>query len=281
MVSRIKQLLDWQQLSSTQFADRIGVGRPVVSHILSERNKPSLEVVQRVIAAFPEISLAWLLSGNGPMLATEADAASVPSSETSFNNSASTSIPVDSASTLNTSEVPAAHPDELVAIEPLAQAAIAASPNLPGIRTVEPLAASIPVAVTESLPPTTPAPARFRASKPADQLAAPAAPAAMASLPTAATLSPEGSATVATTLGGNTTTSNNAAPEPKASGVTVIPSGTARPLPTDSVATATSAPQSAASNAAILAQGLAEPGKAIRRIVIFYRDGSFADYQPE
>jgi len=26
---------------------------------------------------------------------------------------------------------------------------------------------------------------------------------------------------------------------------------------------------------------LSEPGKAIRRIVIFYRDGSFADYQPE
>jgi hypothetical protein len=26
---------------------------------------------------------------------------------------------------------------------------------------------------------------------------------------------------------------------------------------------------------------LAESGKAIRRIVIFYRDGSFADYQPE
>jgi DNA-binding XRE family transcriptional regulator len=280
MVSRIKQLLDWQQLSSTQFADRIGVGRPVVSHILSERNKPSLEVVQRVIAAFPEISLAWLLSGNGPMLATEADAASVPSSETSFGDSASTSIPVDSASTLDTSEVPAAHPDEPVAIEPLAQAAIAASPNLPGIRTVEPLAASIPVAVTESLPPTTPAPARFRANKSTGQLAA-AAPVAVASLPTAATLSLEGPATVATTLGGNTTTSNNAAPEPKASGVPVIPSGTARPLPTDSVATTTSAPQSAASNAAILAQGLAEPGKAIRRIVIFYRDGSFADYQPE
>jgi hypothetical protein len=36
-----------------------------------------------------------------------------------------------------------------------------------------------------------------------------------------------------------------------------------------------------ASPEAALLPFLGESGKAIRRIVIFYRDGSFADYQPE
>ncbi|MEJ7666551.1 MAG: helix-turn-helix transcriptional regulator [Hymenobacter sp.] len=77
MVTRIRQLLEEKQLTPTQFADLIGVGRPVVSHILSERNKPSLEVVQRVVEAFPEIALPWLLRGTGPMLA-EAEASPTP-----------------------------------------------------------------------------------------------------------------------------------------------------------------------------------------------------------
>jgi hypothetical protein len=42
------------------------------------------------------------------------------------------------------------------------------------------------------------------------------------------------------------------------------------------------APEVAAvSNPAAALSFLGEPGKAIRRIVIFYRDGSFSDYVPE
>ncbi|KAA9327454.1 helix-turn-helix transcriptional regulator [Hymenobacter busanensis] len=67
MVDRIRQLLQARQLSPTQFADTIGVARPIVSHILSGRNKPSLEVVQKIIAAFPDLSMAWLLTGQGQM----------------------------------------------------------------------------------------------------------------------------------------------------------------------------------------------------------------------
>ena len=75
MVDRIRELLAWRKLSPTQFADLLAVGRPVVSHILSGRNKASLDVVQRIIATFPEIALPWLLSGTGPMLAAAAAAA--------------------------------------------------------------------------------------------------------------------------------------------------------------------------------------------------------------
>ncbi|WP_141765671.1 helix-turn-helix transcriptional regulator, partial [Hymenobacter coccineus] len=68
MVDRIRELLLARQLSPTQFADAIGVARPIMSHILSGRNKPSLEVVQKIRAAFPDLSIDWLLDGTGPML---------------------------------------------------------------------------------------------------------------------------------------------------------------------------------------------------------------------
>ena len=70
MVERIKTLLESRQLTPTQFADAIGVARPIVSHVLSGRNKPSLEVVQRILAAMPDLAMPWLLNGTGPMLAT-------------------------------------------------------------------------------------------------------------------------------------------------------------------------------------------------------------------
>lgn len=78
MVDRIRQLIQARQLSPTQFADAIGVARPIVSHILGGRNKPSLEVVQKIIAAFPDIALPWLLSGQGDMLGIPAAASKAP-----------------------------------------------------------------------------------------------------------------------------------------------------------------------------------------------------------
>ncbi|MBC6610094.1 helix-turn-helix transcriptional regulator [Hymenobacter sp. BT507] len=68
MIERIRQILATRALSPTQFADTIGIGRPVVSHILSGRNKPSLEVMQKIMDAFPDLALPWLLKGEGPML---------------------------------------------------------------------------------------------------------------------------------------------------------------------------------------------------------------------
>ena len=73
MVERIRLLLETRQLTPTQFADAIGIARPIVSHILSGRNKPSLEVVQRILAAMPDLSMPWLLNGTGTMQATIAD----------------------------------------------------------------------------------------------------------------------------------------------------------------------------------------------------------------
>ena len=57
--------MDYYQLSAAAFADTIHVGRSSISHILSGRNKPSLEFVLKIIDAFPEVELYWLLSGKG------------------------------------------------------------------------------------------------------------------------------------------------------------------------------------------------------------------------
>ena len=68
MIERIKQLMEAKNLSSTQFADGIEVPRAIVSHILSGRNKPSLDVVVKILDAHRDVSMDWLLLGEGEML---------------------------------------------------------------------------------------------------------------------------------------------------------------------------------------------------------------------
>jgi len=62
---RIKKLLNFYNLTATQFADKIGVQRSSISHLLSGRNKPSLDFVLKVMHQFNEIDLYWLLNGKG------------------------------------------------------------------------------------------------------------------------------------------------------------------------------------------------------------------------
>ncbi len=58
-------------LSPTQFADGVEVPRAVVSHILSGRNKPSLDVILKILSAHRDVSMNWLLLGDGQMYASE------------------------------------------------------------------------------------------------------------------------------------------------------------------------------------------------------------------
>jgi len=68
MKSKIEKILIYVGLSPSQFADEIGVQRSSISHILSERNKPSLELIQKVLTKFKEINPEWLILGKGEML---------------------------------------------------------------------------------------------------------------------------------------------------------------------------------------------------------------------
>ncbi len=71
MINRIKHIIGHYGLTSTQFADNIGVQRSAVSHVMSERNKPSLDFVLKIKKAYPKINLDWLILGVGTMLKNE------------------------------------------------------------------------------------------------------------------------------------------------------------------------------------------------------------------
>jgi len=67
MKNRIVQLINTEGLTSSKFADTIGVQRSSISHILSGRNNPSLDFVQKILISFPSIEPNWLISGSGNM----------------------------------------------------------------------------------------------------------------------------------------------------------------------------------------------------------------------
>lgn len=67
MIDRILLILKVRNLTASKFADDIGVQRSSISHIISGRNLPSLDLVQKILKKYPEINSEWLLSGVGPM----------------------------------------------------------------------------------------------------------------------------------------------------------------------------------------------------------------------
>jgi len=68
MKDRIERILRYYSVSPSQFADELGVQRSNISHILSERNKPSLDFIQKILNRFKDLNPDWLLSGKGEML---------------------------------------------------------------------------------------------------------------------------------------------------------------------------------------------------------------------
>ena len=58
-------LLAFMFIAPYIFADKINVQRSSISHLLSGRNKPSLDFILKVIENFPEVELLWLLNGKG------------------------------------------------------------------------------------------------------------------------------------------------------------------------------------------------------------------------
>lgn len=62
---RLQLIMEHYSLSASAFAEQIGVQRSSVSHILSGRNKPSLDFVVKVVDTFQEVNLYWLLNGKG------------------------------------------------------------------------------------------------------------------------------------------------------------------------------------------------------------------------
>lgn len=65
MRERIKEIIEREGMSQSQFADFIGVNRPTLSHVIAGRNNPSMEIVMKIHHKFPKINILWLLDGKG------------------------------------------------------------------------------------------------------------------------------------------------------------------------------------------------------------------------
>ena len=71
-IKRLEIILEYYSLNASAFADKIGVQRSSLSHLLSGRNKPSLDFILKILEEFPEVDLYWMLNGTGTFPKTEA-----------------------------------------------------------------------------------------------------------------------------------------------------------------------------------------------------------------
>ena len=67
MKDRIIKFLTHENLTATKFADEIGVQRSSISHILSGRNNPSYDFIQKILTRYKSLNADWLILGNGTM----------------------------------------------------------------------------------------------------------------------------------------------------------------------------------------------------------------------
>ena len=65
MKNRIKEIISDEGLNAAQFATEIGIAPSSLHHILSGRNNPSLDVIQKILARFPQINAEWLINSKG------------------------------------------------------------------------------------------------------------------------------------------------------------------------------------------------------------------------
>jgi len=93
---RLQLILKMHNLTPSAFADKLGVQRSNVSHVISGRNKPSLDFLEKIILNFPRVNAHWLLTGQMSTspevkLETKKEKVSIVENEVS-NNSTAVSI---------------------------------------------------------------------------------------------------------------------------------------------------------------------------------------------
>lgn len=68
---QLQKIMHHFGLSTTELADKISVPKATISHLISERNKPSLEFIMKLHTTFPTLNLEWLIYEREPFLVTE------------------------------------------------------------------------------------------------------------------------------------------------------------------------------------------------------------------
>ena len=73
MHKRLKNWIENKSVKPSVFADKIGVNRATISHILSGRNKPSIDFLEKLLHVYPELNTNWLITGIGYMKTKKED----------------------------------------------------------------------------------------------------------------------------------------------------------------------------------------------------------------
>lgn len=106
-MEQIRYIMEHYDLSATHLADKLGIQRSTISHLLSGRNNPSIDLLRRIITNFPDINEAWLLSGHGSPLKQQEKSTTVEVSDDSTKNKQDTfvnnSIPLVKETFVNSS----------------------------------------------------------------------------------------------------------------------------------------------------------------------------------
>lgn len=71
MKERIEEIMRKAGVTPSVFAKHIGIKQAALSHILTGRNNPSLDVVMKINQSYPKVNLDWLLYGKGDMGSVE------------------------------------------------------------------------------------------------------------------------------------------------------------------------------------------------------------------
>lgn len=104
---RLLQVIEAENLSAAQFAKEVGIQAGTISNIISGRNNPSLDVLQRVLNRFRTISSDWLILGVGSMYRPQG----APPENVIFDirpqETPEKPVPADNAAETKTPEVPA------------------------------------------------------------------------------------------------------------------------------------------------------------------------------
>lgn len=97
MREKLQKLMASEQLTASRFAELLGIQPSGVTHLLGGRNKPSFDLVQKILRRFPHINPDWLLLDNEQMYRADAELTNDQPNQTS-NEVAETPVNVEKIS---------------------------------------------------------------------------------------------------------------------------------------------------------------------------------------
>ncbi|ARN76867.1 hypothetical protein BST97_01985 [Nonlabens spongiae] len=103
---KIQLIMDKHQLNASSFAEKIGVGRSSLSHILSGRNKPSLDFVMSVLTHFDEVTFEWFITDYDRYPDPKNPIVAQPAMRSPVQNAPSPPTPAESVSPVNKEGTP-------------------------------------------------------------------------------------------------------------------------------------------------------------------------------